>query len=148
MKRFILTTLVILFTTGFSIAESFDSDLYLYCHNTGSDKYKYEVLMKQALIINDLQLNKEQKKELEIVFNKYAEDYAQLAESVEENKTIYKQMKKDKTSFKTKSDQRKKFRDLNREVKKVQKALIKETKKLLTHKQRSKYNTLVKSLFN
>ena len=55
---------------------------------------------------------------------------------------------KDKTSFKTKSDQRKKIRDLNREVKKVQKALIKETKKLLTHKQRSKYNTLVKSLFN
>ena len=65
MKRFILSTLVLLFTTGFAFAESFDSDLYLYCHNTGSDKYKYEVLSKQALIVNDLQLSKEQKKELE-----------------------------------------------------------------------------------
>lgn len=147
MKRFILTTLILFLTAGFSFAESFNSDLYLYCHNTGSDQYKYDVMMKQALIVNDLQLNNEQKKQIEVIFNTYGSDYAELQGSLSENKEIYSKMKKDKTSFSTKSEQRKKIRDLKKEIKKLQKSMIKETKKILTHKQRSKYNTLIKNVF-
>ena len=147
MKRFILTTLIVFLTTGFAFAESFDSDLYLFCHNTGSDKYKYDVMMKQALVVNDLQLNNDQKKQMEVIFNTYGSDYAELQGSLNENKEIYSKMKKDKTSFSTKSEQRKKIRDLKREIKKLQKNMIKETKKILNHKQRSKYNTIIKSIF-
>ena len=102
MKRFILTTLILFLTTGFAFAESFDSDLYLFCHNTGSDKYKYDVMMKQALVVNDLQLNNDQKKQMEVIFNTYGSDYAELKGSLNENKEIYSKMKKDKTSFSTK----------------------------------------------
>ena len=147
MKRFILATLILFLTTGFAFAESFDSDLYLFCHNTGSDKYKYDVMMKQALVVNDLQLNNDQKKQMEVIFNTYGSDYAELQGSLNENKEIYSKMKKDKTSFSTKSEQRKKIRDLKREIKKLQKNMIKETKKILNHKQRSKYNTIIKSIF-
>ena len=147
MKRFILTTLILFLTAGFSFAESFNSDLYLYCHNTGSDQYKYDVMMKQALIVNDLQLNNEQKKQMEVIFNTYGSDYAELQGNLSENKEIYSKMKKDKTSFSTKSEQRKKIRDLKKEIKRLQKSMIKETKKILNHKQRSKYNTLIKNVF-
>lgn len=147
MKKIILTALILFFTTGFAFAESFNSDLYLFCHNTGADQYKYDVMMKQALIVNDLQLDKEQKKQMEIIFNTYGSDYAELQGSLTENKEIYSKMKKDKSSLKTKSEQRKKIRDLNKEVKKLQKKIIKETKKILNHKQRGKYNTLIKNIF-
>ena len=104
-------------------------------------------MMKQALVVNDLQLNNDQKKQMEVIFNTYGSDYAELQGSLNENKEIYSKMKKDKTSFSTKSEQRKKIRYLKREIKKLQKNMIKETKKILNHKQRSKYNTIIKSIF-
>lgn len=146
MRKIIFTFLVLFMTSGFCFAETFDTDLFLFCHNTGEDKYKYEVLMKQALVVNALQLEKDQRKQLEVVFNKYSSDYAVLAKSLEDNKTIYNQMKKDKTSLKVKSNQKKKISGLRKEIKKVKRTMDKDTKKILNHKQRSKYNSLKKSI--
>jgi len=130
-----------------SLAENLNSDIYLFCNNTGTDKYKYEILMTQELIVNNLQLSKEQRKDLEDIFNLYIEDYSVLANDLAENKDIYKKMKQDKASFKTKHLQKRKINDLKKEVNKLQNKIIKETKNILTSKQRAKYKTIIKSIF-
>lgn len=103
--------------------------------------------MTQELIANDLHLTKEQHKDLENIFNLYIDDYAVLANDLSENQEIYKKMKKDKTSLKTKIIQKRKIKDIKKEVNKLQKRIVKETKNILTNKQKTKYKTLIKSVF-
>lgn len=147
MKKFFLILGLLLISTTICYAENLNSDIYLFCNNTGVDKYKYELLTTQELIVNDLQLSKEQRKDLEEIFNIYIEDYSVLANDLQENKVLYKKMKQDKTSLKNKNLQKRKIKDLQKEIKKLQRKIINETKDILTSKQRSKYKLITKSIF-
>ena len=147
MKKIFVTLCFLIIFTPLGFAENLNSDIYLFCNNTGTDKYKHDILMTQELIVNDLQLTKEQKKDLENIFNLYIDDYSVLISDLNENKEIYTKMKKDKTCLKTKHEQKKKINNLQKEVNKLQNKIIKETKNILTDKQKSKYKTLLKSVF-
>lgn len=147
MKKWLLILCIILFSNSIGFAENLNSDIYLFCNNTGADKYKYEMLMAQELVVNDLQMTKEQRKDLENIFNLYIDDYAVLASDLAENKAMYNKMKKDKTSFSVKSKQRKNINDIKKEVNKLQNRIEKEIKYILTSKQKAKYKTIVKSIF-
>jgi len=147
MKKWLLILCIILISTSNCYAENLNSDIYLFCNNTGAEKYKYNMLMVQELVVNDLQLTKEQRKDLENIFNLYIDDYAVLANDLAENKELYKKMKKDKTSFSVKSKQRRKIKDIKKEVNKLENKIIKEIKEILTSRQKAKYKTVVKSIF-
>jgi len=147
MKKWLLILCLFSFSALNCFAENLNSDIYLFCNNTGADKYKYDMLMIQELIVNDLQLTTEQHKDLENIFNLYIDDYSTLASDLAENKELYKKMKQDKTSFKVKNKQKRKINDIKKEVNKLQKKIIKETKGILTSKQKSKYKTIMKSIF-
>jgi len=147
MKNVLLIFSLLICLAPIVKAENLNSDIYLFCNNNGTDKYKYEILMTQELIANDLHLTKEQHKDLENIFNLYIDDYAVLANDLSENQEIYKKMKKDKTSLKTKIIQKRKIKDIKKEVNKLQKRIVKETKNILTNKQKTKYKTLIKSVF-
>lgn len=147
MKKWLLILCLLSVSALNCFAENLNSDIYLFCNNTGADKYKYDMLMIQELIVNDLQMTTEQRKDLENIFNLYIDDYAVLASDLAENQELYKKMKKDKTSFKVKSKQRKKINDIKKEVNKLQIKIEKEIKYILTSKQKTKYKTIVKSVF-
>lgn len=147
MKKLFIAFCLLFISTSACFAENLNSDIYLFCNNTGAEKYKYDILMAQELIVNNLQLSKEQRKDLEEIFNIYIEDYSILANDLAENKELYKKMKQDKTSFKSKNLQKRKINDIKKEVNKLQNTIIKETKHILTSKQRAKYKTIIKSIF-
>lgn len=147
MKKWLLILCLLFFSALNCFAENFNSDIYLFCNNTGIDKYKYDILMVQELIVNDLQLTKEQRKNLENIFNLYIDDYSVLANDLAENKEVYKKMKSDKTSFGVKRKQKRKINDIKKEVNKLQNKIIKETSGILTSQQKSKYKTVMKSVF-
>lgn len=147
MKKIFFTFCLLTFLTQASFAENLNSDIYLFCNNTGADKYKYEFLMIQELLVNDLQLTKEQRKDLENIFNRYIDDYSVLANNLEENNEIYKKMKSDKTSLTKKLEQKHKIKDAKKDINRLQNKITKETKNILTTKQKSKYKTVLKSVF-
>ncbi len=147
MKKWLLILCLLFFSALNCFAENLNSDIYLFCNNTGIDKYKYDILMVQELIVNDLQLTKEQRKDLENIFNLYIDDYSVLANDLAENKEVYKKMKSDKTSFGVKRKQKRKINDIKKEVNKLQNKIIKETSGILTSQQKSKYKTVMKSVF-
>ena len=147
MKKLFITLCLVYISTLSCFAENLNSDIYLFCNNTGADKYKYDMLMIQELIVNDLQMTKEQRRDLETIFNLYIDDYAILASDLAENKELYKKMKNDKTAFRVKSKQRKRIKDIKKEVNKLEEKILKETKNILTSKQKSKYKRVVKGIF-
>lgn len=123
------------------------SDVYLFCDQTGIEKCKYDIIMRQALIINNLQLNDKQKKQMDEVFYKYGENRALLMHKLRNEQKNYEALKTNKASLKTKLEQKAKIKKINKSIANLDKIITKETKKILTPSQRSKYKTLQTSLF-
>jgi len=147
MKRFFILFTILILNSTFVQAQCNISDVYLYCDQTGVEKCKYDIIMRQALIVNNLQLNEVQKKQMVELFNKYGEDRAIIMNELRGERKVYEELKTNKASLKSKSEQKRKIKKINKKLAAFDKVIVKETKKILTKRQRYKYQVLQNSLF-
>lgn len=147
MKKIIILIFALILVQNLSLAEVKNTSLNLYCNNTGADKCKYEFFVKNALLANNLKLDTAQKKQLEEIFKKHADNKSNIENSLIIAKEQLCELKKEKASLKTKSEKRSEIRKLNKELKHIDKAIEKDIKKILTRKQRGQYRDFENIIF-
>lgn len=147
MRKLVILIAILFISTNFVFADSFNSDLNLYCDNKGIDKCDYDFFVKTALIANDLKLSEEQKKQLEGVYNTYSPERSSIQNSLNIQKSELNNLRQQKASLSKKSAKKSEIRASKKALKKIDKQIKKDVRKFLTRTQRGQYNKLERALF-
>ena len=147
MKKLLVLLAILLFTlnNGFVSASEIHSENSA-LQNKEIRAQLNKIKTKRIIIANALLLNSSQKKKAREIYSSVAEKEAMLLAELKEEKAILNSIPDDKPNAEARRNQRRIIYNLQKAIADIENHVDKEFKKILTHDQKVKFNSLRKEI--